>query len=113
MAKAIPPSRSKHTQLKLESCRAKSGLSLEKIADVTKISIRFLRAIENEEYEKLPGGIFDRSYLRQYAASIGFEEAKLLDHYTRMTEPERTAEILVQPAERGFRRWFREAAAGR
>ena len=44
--------------LNLAARRAKAGLSLEQIAEMTKISIRFLRAIENEEFPLLPGGIF-------------------------------------------------------
>lgn len=63
--------------------RKKAGISLEEIAEGTKISVRFLRAIEDEEFDKLPGGIFSTSYLRQYAAAIGYPEAELLAHYNR------------------------------
>ncbi len=61
--------------------REQAGVSLEQIADTTKISIRFLRAIEARDYDQLPGGIFTVSYLRQYAAAIGMEETELLAHY--------------------------------
>jgi len=61
--------------------RSRSGISLEQIAEETKISIRFLRAIEAERFEELPGGIFARSYIRQYAAAIGFDEEELLRRY--------------------------------
>ena len=57
--------------LKLEQIRRKRGVSLEQIAESTKISTRFLRAIECEEFEKLPGGVFNTNYIRQYAAAIG------------------------------------------
>src|SRR5713226_9035554 len=67
--------------LSLPKFRQQSGVSLEQIADNTKISLRFLRAIEAEEFETLPGGIFSTSYLRQYAAAIGYDEADLLAHY--------------------------------
>ena len=56
--------------LNLSVCREKRGVTLEQIAERTKISMRFLRAIEEGEYVKLPGGIFATSYLRQYAAVI-------------------------------------------
>ena len=65
----------------LRSARQRRGVSLEQIAETTKISIRFLRAIESEEYEKLPGGIFTTSYLRQYASAVGVEESRLLAYY--------------------------------
>src|SRR3989442_438678 len=67
--------------LNLSTHRQKQGISLEQIAEATKISIRFLRAIEAEEFEQLPGGIFNTSYLRQYAAAIGYDEGHLLAHY--------------------------------
>jgi cytoskeletal protein RodZ len=112
-SKATPATRSKYTQLNLQKSRVDCGLSLEKIADSTKISIRFLHAIEDEEFEKLPGGIFNISYLRQYATAIGFDEAKLLAFYSRKTEPERS-EVVVRKPIRGIRRWFGvEAATGR
>lgn len=74
-------------RLDLSRFRKNSGISLEDIAAETKISLRFLRAIEAEEFDKLPGGIFSTSYLRQYAAAIGFDEAELLAHYNRTMNP--------------------------
>ena len=73
--------------LDLARFRKKAGVSLEDIAAETKISLRFLRALEEEEYEKLPGGIFNTSYLRQYAAAVGYDEAELLAHYERKMNP--------------------------
>jgi cytoskeletal protein RodZ len=63
--------------------RIHNGVTLEQIAESTKISMRFLRAIEAEEYNTLPGGIFARSYIRQYAAAIGFDEEELVARYQR------------------------------
>ncbi len=65
--------------------RCRNGVSLEQIAEETKISIRFLRAIEAERFDELPGGIFARSYIRQYAAAIGFDEDELLRRYREAT----------------------------
>ncbi len=47
----------------------------------TKISRRFLRAIEDERFDELPGGVFTVSYLKQYAAATGFDEGELLACY--------------------------------
>ncbi|MGD0302001.1 MAG: helix-turn-helix transcriptional regulator [Bryobacteraceae bacterium] len=74
-------------RLDLARFRKKAGVSLDDIAQETKISLRFLRAIEEEEFEKLPGGIFSTSYLRQYATAIGFDGAQLLAHYERKMNP--------------------------
>jgi len=67
--------------MNLRDIRVKAGRSLEEIAERTKISMLFLRAIEAEEFRKLPGGIFDTSYLRQYAAEIGLPPEPLLELY--------------------------------
>ena len=73
--------------LDLARFRKNAGVTLEVIADTTKISLRFLRAIEDEEFDKLPGGIFSTSYLRQYAAATGYDEAELLAHYNQKIDP--------------------------
>jgi cytoskeletal protein RodZ len=97
--------------LNLATSRQKKGISLEQIAEMTKISIRFLRAIENEEFDKLPGGIFSTSYLRQYAAAIEVEEAKLLAHYDRQMNPEVAVQSpSVQPERSLIDRWLRVPA---
>jgi cytoskeletal protein RodZ len=54
---------------------------LEEIAAVTKISVRSLRAIECGEFKKLPGGIYNTNYIRQYAQAIDFDESELLNYY--------------------------------
>ncbi len=67
--------------LGLSAIRRNRGISLEQIADSTKISMRSLRAIEGGDFQKLPGGIYTTSYLKQYAKAIDFDEAELLAFY--------------------------------
>jgi cytoskeletal protein RodZ len=67
--------------LNLEEARKRKGVSLQQIAENTKIGTFFLRAIESEEFEKLPGGIFDTNYIRQYAAEIEIEPHPVLQQY--------------------------------
>ena len=76
-----PPGNACDRALDLSRLRKMAGVSLEEIAAGTKISLRFLRAIESEEFDQLPGGIFNTSYLRQYAAAIGYDEGRLLAYY--------------------------------
>jgi len=75
------------TTLGLARHRQKKGVSLEQIAERTKIGLRFLRAIEAEEYHQLPGGIFTISYLRQYASLVDLDPTELLAHYTESITP--------------------------
>ncbi|HXU21964.1 MAG TPA: helix-turn-helix transcriptional regulator [Verrucomicrobiae bacterium] len=87
------------SSLHLTRVRERKGVSLEQIAANTKISTRFLIAIEAEEFHRLPGGVFNTSYLRQYAAAIGYEEEELLAHYRETIQPEETLpEAGCQPA---------------
>lgn len=65
--------------------REASGISLEEIADDSKISIRFLRAIEKERFDLLPGGIFNRSFVRQYARYLGMDEEVAVREYLQAT----------------------------
>jgi cytoskeletal protein RodZ len=74
------------TNLGLAHWRRKKALSLEQIADATKISVRSLQAIESEEFKKLPGGIYSTSYIRQYARAIDFDEAQILSLYYSVME---------------------------
>jgi cytoskeleton protein RodZ len=71
--------------LDLPALRQHRGVSLREIADSTKISIRFLQAIEQGDLHQLPGGIYTKSYLRQYAREIGFEETELLAYFQAFT----------------------------
>ena len=59
------------------------GISLEQIAESTKISIRSLEAIEQGDFRKLPGGIYNTSYIRQYARAIEYDECALIAFYKR------------------------------
>jgi len=71
--------------LGLATIRENRGMTLEQIAQVTKISMRSLKAIEGGEFQKLPGGIYNTNYIRQYASAIDFDAATLLDYYYNQT----------------------------
>ncbi len=65
--------------------RTKRGVSLEEIAASTKIAVSYLRAIEEGVFDKLPGGIYTVSYIRQYARAIDYDEDGLVRHYYRVS----------------------------
>jgi cytoskeleton protein RodZ len=77
--------RTSSERVDLPAVRQHRGISLRQIAETTKISIRFLQAIEEGDFKQLPGGIYDTSYIRQYAREIGYEEAELLAYYRAAT----------------------------
>jgi len=69
------------TYLELSTIRRNRGISLQQIADSTKISIRSLEAIERGDFRKLPGGIYNTSYIKQYARAIDYDEGEILRVY--------------------------------
>lgn len=83
--------------LGLATIRRNRGVSLEQIAESTKIGVRTLEAIERGDFAKLPGGIYNTSYIRQYARAIDYDESILLDFYRRHM----TGETSRPPAQNG------------
>jgi len=67
--------------LGLASRRERKAISLEQISETTKIGIRSLKAIEAGEFQKLPGGVYSTSYIRQYARAIEVDESQILRQY--------------------------------
>lgn len=67
--------------------REMRGVSLEEISTTTKINLRFLQAIEAEDFAKLPGGIFTRSFLRAYAGYLGLDTERILVEYQLVAPP--------------------------
>lgn len=61
--------------------RREKGISLDQIATATKIGVRTLQAIEDSDFKKLPGGIYNTSYIRQYARAVEVDEAELVAVY--------------------------------
>jgi cytoskeleton protein RodZ len=61
--------------------RQTKGISLEQISDLTKLRVSTLKAIEDGDFDALPGGIYNISYIRQYARAIDADESYLLHLY--------------------------------
>jgi cytoskeleton protein RodZ len=61
--------------------RETKGISLEQISSLTKLRISTLKAIEDGNFDALPGGIYNISYIRQYARAIDADESHLLQLY--------------------------------
>jgi len=68
---------------KLRLARETRGIALREISEQTRISMRYLEAIETDDYRHLPGGIFNRSFIRAYAKFIGYDENEAIEDYAR------------------------------
>jgi cytoskeleton protein RodZ len=71
----------------LRRARLQRNLELNRIADELKISASMLKAIEEERFDKLPGGVFARSFVRQYARLLEVDEQEIEGALTRVLEP--------------------------
>ncbi len=82
--------------------RKRKGISLETISASTKLSVRQLEAIESGDFSKLPGGIYNTSYIKQYARAIDFDEIDLLAYYQNSCTPapQKTANRVAPPVSR-------------
>lgn len=92
-----------YSVLGLATIRRNRGISLQQIAESTKISVRSLEAIERGEFRKLPGGIYNTSYIRQYARAIDYDESAILALYHREMMPADTPPETAKRAYGGFR----------
>jgi cytoskeletal protein RodZ len=67
----------------LRLAREERGIGLREICDQTRISVHYLEAIEANDYKRLPGGVFNRSFIKAYAKCIGYDEREAIEGYTR------------------------------
>lgn len=69
----------------LKSARERKGISLRHIANATKISMGALESLERNEFSRLPGGIFSRSFVRAYAEEVGLDPDETVADFLKET----------------------------
>jgi len=91
-------------RLKLE--RERRGVTLNEISQSTKISSRLLKALEDEHFDQLPGGIFNKGFIRAYARFLGMDEEEAIADYMEATgglPADKKQETLLDPLAAEFR----------
>jgi cytoskeleton protein RodZ len=76
------------------------GITLHEIAEATKISVRFLQALEQDRHDILPGGTFPRAFVKQYARHIGLDADRVAAEFQYLH-----AEPLPEPRVPPRQRW--------
>ncbi|MFZ0276198.1 MAG: RodZ domain-containing protein [Candidatus Sulfotelmatobacter sp.] len=66
---------------KLRKQREQQGIGLDAVSETTKISTRMLRALEEEHFDQLPGGVFNKGFVRAYARQVGLNEEEAIADY--------------------------------
>jgi cytoskeleton protein RodZ len=94
----------------LREARKRRKVDLAEVEAAIKIRARYLQAMENEEWDALPGGAYTRGFIRTYASYLGLDGDRLADDYRRATGPpggERAPKRVepVPTARRGRRSW--------
>src|SRR5215467_15478353 len=76
----------------LKRKREEQGKSLTAISETTRIVTRSLKAIEEDNFSVLPGGIFTRAFIRAYAREVRMDEAEATALYHQQTSPQEVQE---------------------
>jgi cytoskeletal protein RodZ len=71
----------------LREARMRQKIDITEIEAKTKIRAKYLRAMENEEFNLLPGSTFAKSFLRTYADALGLDAHRLVEEYRAQYEP--------------------------
>lgn len=69
---------------KLRQAREERGISISEVAEQTRISSLYLQSIENDDYKVLPGGIFNKGFVKSYAKYVGIDEQEALQDYAKL-----------------------------
>jgi hypothetical protein len=70
----------------LRDARNRRKIDLSEVEEATKIRVRFLRALENEEWDVLPGDIYVRAFIKTYASYLGLDGERLAEDYRASAE---------------------------
>jgi transcriptional regulator with XRE-family HTH domain len=65
----------------LKRAREERGITLQDISNATHVGLRFLHAIENDTFDVLPGGVFNRAFVRKFAKQVGYDEEQAVRIY--------------------------------
>ena len=94
--------------------REMRSITLEEIATSTKIGTRSLKALEDEDFDQLPGGIFNKGFVRAYAKYLGIdEEQAVADFLAALEEAQKPPTIVIEAQARAEREKKESAAAVR
>jgi cytoskeleton protein RodZ len=92
----------------LRETRLRNRVDITEVEAGTKIRAKYLRALENEEWDLLPGPTFVKTFLRSYADYLGLDSRQLVEEYKQRFERPSTMELTPFSPRSGGRRGQRE-----
>lgn len=96
----------------LKRRREERGITLSEISEATRIVTRFLKAIEEDNFSALPGGIFTRSFIRAYARYVGMDEEEAMALYRQQVGAGESGEEQLAAERRALSDLGSESPAG-
>ena len=69
---------------KLRQAREERGMTISEIAEQTRISALYIESIEADDYRILPGGIFNKGFVKSFAKTVGVDEQEALEDYAQL-----------------------------
>jgi cytoskeleton protein RodZ len=93
---------------RLKREREMRGVSLDEVSVATRIKLPYLAALENEQWSQLPGGVFNRGFIRTIARFLGMDEESILNEYALATKDLQVAptQVRLDNIESTDRRWM-------
>lgn len=77
---------------KLKQAREERGITISEVSEQTRISSLYLECIENDDYRTLPGGIFNKGFVKSFAKYVGIDEQEALQDYARIISSQQSEE---------------------
>ncbi len=69
--------------IRLKEAREEKGMSLDELQAATKIQKRYLTALEEGNYDVIPGNFYVRAFIKQYAEAVGLDSDQLFEEYKK------------------------------
>ncbi|MGA8073268.1 MAG: RodZ domain-containing protein [Candidatus Acidiferrales bacterium] len=91
---------------RLKRERELRGVSLDEVSGATRINTKYLEALETEQWDQLPGGVFNRGFIRTIARYLGINEDGMISEYALVTKDHPTVNVWVQDLEKPPRPWL-------
>lgn len=82
---------------KLRQAREARDISISEVAEQTRISPSYIESIENDDYRPLPGGIFNKGFVKSYAKVVGIDETEALADYARLIAEQEGSQYVDEP----------------
>jgi cytoskeleton protein RodZ len=84
----------------LRQIRELKGLSVEDVSRASKINPHFIAALEIDNFDVLPGGVFNRGFIKAYARCCGADERELLSEYDQLLKQKRGPDLQLLPVDK-------------